>query len=207
MPFLLPNTPLLKEDNYVFFKGKNFPNHVRDKVFKIGFTQQIPRYISRFIAKGKYVDVDLDEVGLYPESTNTLYELRFGMKGNVLLYPRYPSNVYYNVLEKSGYVPPDDLSDVDKRYIGCYTETDIPYDANPPVLVEYTVKEFDKVVYRLYADSIEDEKVIIRCIVNRCQLVKLDEDEEKEVKENWNDYIAKGILRVIPHPKLIRWEV
>ena len=87
MPFLLPNTPLLKEDNYVLFRGKLFPEHVANKIFKIGFTQQIPRYISKFIAKAKYVDIDLKEVGLYPESTNTLYELRFGMKGNVLLYP------------------------------------------------------------------------------------------------------------------------
>ena len=74
-------------------------------------------------------------------------------------------------------------------------------------MVEYTVKDFDGIIYRLYADSIEDEKVILRCVVNRCQLVELKEDEEKEVKKNWDDYIARGILRVIPHPKLIRWEV
>lgn len=207
MPFLT-NDPLLKEDNYVFFRGGDFPDHVANKIFKIGFTQQIPRYISKFIANGKYVDIELDKVGLYPESVSTLFELRFGFKGNVLLYPRYPTTQYFNVLEKSGFTPPDDPStDPDKRYIGCYTSVDAPFDVNPPLLAEYTVKNFDTIVYRIYADSVEDEKVVIRCIVNRCQLIELDEDEEKEVKENWDDYIAKGILRIIPHPKLIRWEV
>jgi hypothetical protein len=174
---ILPE-PLLKVGHYIHFsKGWKKPE-LEDKFFKIVVTQQIPVYIWRIIESGKSVDIVLEDEGLYPEDPESFYEIAFKMKGeNCILYPRLPSTDYYNKLEKSGFVP--DLADDNKRYIGGYTEEDF----KEGILKEYTVnKDWQSdIVYRIYNDSPEDEHVVLRTTVNRCQIKEVIGKEREDV--------------------------
>jgi len=187
--------PLLKRGYYVHF-SKNWHELFADKYFVIGPTQQIAHKLHRIINQGKEHDIDLEEVGLIPTNPETLYEILAGFKGNLLLYPRLPSTDWYLKLEKSGFVPvPDD--DV-KRYIGCYTQEDMPYDKL--LFREYTVKEMETPMYRFYNDSTEPEKLVLRLVVNRCHLIR------ELTKEEVEEIIRKRIpVREIPHYKDMVW--
>ncbi len=204
---IVKNLPMLDSGVLVYFNGKRFPDRFADKMFRVVATQQIPVYITEYIEGFSYIDLQLSDYGLYPDSNETLYELRFGLDGNGkgLLYVRYPTTTYYNTLEDPKWQT--SLEDITKRYIGCYSEKDIPFDEFPPRLIEYTVKSFDEIVYRIYNDSTEFDKFILRCIVNRCLIKEIKEEDVNEIKENMEYYVANGSLRVIDHPSLLRWEV
>jgi len=168
--------PLLKERFYVYFtKGWK---ELGDKFFEIKVTQQIPREVWKILDVGKTHDLVLKDEGFIPENPKTLYEVYVGLKGNVLLYPRLPSTKYFLALEKSGFVP--NPADDELRYLGAYTEADTPYDE--PRLRFYAVKDMEPPVFRLYCDSIEPEKAVLRFIVNRCRIEPVTPEIEKALR-------------------------
>ena len=204
---LVKNLPMLGSGILVYFNGKRFPENFADKMFRVVATQQIPVSIVRYIDKGSYEDILLSDVGLYPESYETLYELRFGLdgNGNGILYVKYPTTSYYNTLEDPKWQT--NLSDPTKRYIGGYPEREIPSNVFPPRLIEYTVKSFDEILYEIYNDGDEADKFILNCIVNRCLIKEVDKGKVEEVMSNMEYYVSSGALRIIDHPSLMRWEV
>jgi len=195
--------PYIVTGQYIFFKGgwKDKEN----KIYRAGYTQTFPNRFSFIVSAGSTHDFKLEDKGLYPESTETFYELAWGMKGNAILQVRLPSTAYYNILEKSGFEPNDALTS--NQYVGGYMEEDMPYDANPLIFREYVVKDHETIVYRLKAESFENEKILLRCVVNRVQLVGLDKREEEYVKRNTDELLARDMLRILYFWKLVRWEV
>ena len=89
------------------------------------------------------------------------------MKGMPFMYPMY-NNSYYQKLEVTGIYP--DTGDRNLRYLGFFDELDSPFEA--PRLREYTVKDQQPPVLRLYNDHINDEPLIIRFIINRCRILE-----------------------------------
>jgi hypothetical protein len=196
--------PFLKFGHYVLFSSK-WKDPIGDTVRKVLMAQQIPRYKSYIVSAGRYVDVDLSTgSGFYPDSPSSLFEILFGMKSgsppNVILYPRLPSTEYFMKLEESGQVPPDNpATDDDLRLIGGLTEDDI--NMEKPRLRIYTLKRdyMDRIVLRIYNNSADVTKVILRGTVNRIKLSKpVSEDEKKEI-------IKSGRYRWIPHWEDIKW--
>ena len=189
--------PLLKESWYLYFtKGWGIDGKIiEDRFYEVDLTQQIGYDIARIIAVGSTYDVVFLDQGLVPENPWTLYEVLMGLKGNVLMYPRLPSTDWYLKLEKSGFVP--DPTDAAKRYIGAYVEADSPYDK--PKLRAYTIKDLEPPVLRLYTDSIEHEKAVLRFMVNRCKLKTVNAETEKRLR-------AKQLpFREIKHYSLMRY--
>ena len=191
----LTQEPLIKANSYVYFEGKSFPDAVKHKLFRVRLTQTFSYYLTYFIAPNESVTVELEKVGLYPEQVDTLYELRFSLKGNVLLYVNYPTTTYYYRLEKSGFET--DPRDARRRYIGVLTEEDF----KDYKLCIYTVKNMDSINLELFNDSFEIEKAVVKVTVNRCKIDECGKDEFERVMGNRDDYIAKNMLRVIVHPR------
>jgi len=200
MPELLAvPEPLLKVGFFVHF-SKGWDKKFEDKLFQLEVVQQIPRYVHRIIESGATMDIKLEDEGYYPTSPRTLYEILFGFKGeNIILYPMLPGTDYYLKLEESGFIPVP--TDDNKRYLGGYTEEDMPY--KQPMLREYVLKKdfMETIVYRLYNDSPEDEHFVLRGIVNRCKLGREVVGKEKE------DILKRRppLFREIPHWTVIKW--
>lgn len=200
---ILTDEPLLKVGQYVYLKGVDYPKDFRDRIFRVVVTQQINYMRTLYLNVDESYDFPLDDNGLYPTSTKTLYEVRTGMKGEAILYPMFPTTTYYNALEDSGYQP--DPNDPVRRYIGMYTSEDIPTSVFPPRLAEYPVKEFSSIVYKIVNDSIEPEKIILKFLVNRCEVVPVSDDEKERILSHIDDYISLGMLRVINSPSMAKW--
>jgi len=175
MPALLVHPePFLKPRQYVYFTDSWNVTHVKGKFFVVTNTQQIV-YEKVFILPAQgFTTYLLDEdSGLLPERVNTLYEMYVGVKGNALIYVRWPSTDYLNRLEKAEFVPPEpdalsSTANVERRYIGFFDETVTPY--YQPKYREYTIKDMEPIQYVIYNDSVKSEKVVLRFIVNRCRI-------------------------------------
>ena len=187
MAFELLTTPpsLLREGHIIHFEG-DWPDSKKDKWFRVDRAWQIKFDVARIVASADSQDLRFeaaagsDPVGntnlaLIPDKPGTVYELLMGMKGNLLAYPRYADSFLLS-LEKSGVTP--STSDVDLRYLGFYDEEDSPFEA--PRLREYTVKDQETPVLRLYNDGTIAEKMVLRFIVNRCKLLQVDPSSVSE---------------------------
>jgi len=184
--------PLLKVGQYVRF-SEGWEEKYAEQVYVVEAAQQIPRKLWLVIQNGIYYDLDLKDVGFYPTSPKSLYEIVFKMRGeNIILYPRLPSTEYFNKLEEPGFTP-EPLDD-NLRYIGGYTEEDFKEGR----LREYTIKDMDKIVYRLYNDSPEDEHIRLEAIVNRLKIRRVSDEVARRVLEQVR-------YRDIPHYKAVRW--
>jgi hypothetical protein len=190
--YIVSVEPLLKVGQYVHF-SEGWDEKLADKVFVVEAAQQIPFKLWLVLESGMAYRLVLPEAGLYPDSSKTLYEILFKMRGeNVILYPMLPSTEFYNRLEKSGFVPnpQDDVL----RYLGGYTEEDFREGR----LREYTLKDMDTIVYLLYNDSPQDEHIRLEAVVNRLKIKKVPDDVAKRVLEQVR-------YREISHYKVVRW--
>jgi len=174
---LIHPEPFLKPRQFVYFTESWNVDHVKGKFFKVVQTQQITYEKVYIIDKQKHTTLTLDEdSGLLPERVNTLYEMYIGMKGNVLMYVRWPSTDYFARLEKAEFVPPepDQLATLtDRRYIAYLDETITPY--HQPRYREYTIKDMEPIQLVLYNDSVKPEKVVLRFLINRCKIEEIGE--------------------------------
>ena len=178
---LIRPEPFLKPRQYVYFTSSWNIERVAGKFFEVVRTQQLTYEKAIILQENNYYTFTMNEdSGLLPDRTNTLYEMYIGIKGNVLMYIRWPSTDYFMRFEKAELKPaePERLStDVDKRYISVIDQTISPYDK--PRYREYTIKEMEPIALVFFNDSIDDEKVVLRFLVNRCMLVETEEKPEK----------------------------
>ena len=78
---------------------------------------------------------------------------------------------------------------------------DIPPE-EPKMLREYTVRDMrDTIKYTLVNPSYKDEKIVLKFTVNRVKLADPTEEEKTLIEQNWDDYVAKGLLRIIRYPR------
>lgn len=178
---LLTTEPaLLRESHLLRFAG-NWPAAKKDKWFMVDRSYQIKYDVSRIVSSGDSQDLRFeaasgsDSVGannlaLVPKAEDTVYELLVGIKGNVLVYPRYYDRYLLSLEGASGIGP--DVTDAEQRYLGFYDEMDSPFEA--PRLREYVVAAQETPVVRLYNDHSQAERVVLRFIVNRCRILVVD---------------------------------
>jgi len=148
--------------------------------FKVVRTQQIPYDRAYLIAPNATEEFYLDDhnaalgdLALYPDNSNSLYEILLGMKsssGGVLCYPRAPENEWFESLEQGGYLP--DTANPTLRYLSPFTEEITPCDR--PTVRFYTVKDDEGVGILLYNDTDVTQKVVLCWLVNRCLIDKVD---------------------------------
>jgi len=61
------------------------------------------------------------------------------------------------------------------RYLGAYDEISTPY-ANPRLRL-HVVKDQEPMILRIYNDSFESDKIVLRALVNKCKLAEISEAE------------------------------
>ena len=189
---------LLEKGNYVRFLSpeENFsPTFKANVIYQVKSNVQVVFYTAFIIPPGDVslvkLNNDEDALGLYPENPKTLYEVLVGFGGteDIIIYPMMPSTDYLLYLEKAGMRPNPGLPQL--RYLGMYTTSDSP--VNNPRLVLYFVKDMDQFALQLYnTNTKEDEKLIVRFVINKCYLEEVREEVKAPVKD-------------ILHYKLLRW--
>ena len=200
-------TPELLKPRYVVHFSKGFKKEWVERYFRVTRVQQLGHEKHRIIASNTSHDIDLsgelaEHGGLYPDLPNSLFEILIGWKPKqALMYPRLPTTDYFQKLEMTGWVPPsaDNIAtEHELRYVGEFSGEDSPYDQ--PKLRIHAVKDMAALALRFYADSPEDEKVVVKFTVNRC---KVDEVRYGDLTEK-----EKAAVREIYHYSLVgagRW--
>jgi len=197
----LTKADYLKVGQYVFLKGRWRSvggAYLEDALFKVKKADAF-NYTKAYIMKqGESGTISFDDdLKLYPENYDTLYEIGVGMIGNGKLFVRIPSDRYYHYLESEGVLTSVDAT----TEVGGYTEEDIP-PVEPKILREYTIRDMrDTIKYTLVNSSHKDEKIIIKFTVNKVKLEDVSADERALIEQNWDDYVAKGLLRIIRYPR------
>jgi len=197
----LTKADYIRVGQYVFLKGKwriHGGEYLEDRLYKVTKADAFSYNKAYIIKKGEQGDLDLKEdLKLYPEEYDTLYEIGVGMLGNGKLFIKLPSDKYYYYLEEQGII--GEVSPTAE--IGGFTEEDIP-PTEPKILREYTVRDMrDTIKYTIVNPSYKDEKVVLKFTVNRVKLADPTEEERTLVEQNWDDYVAKGLLRILRYPR------
>lgn len=175
---LLSETPSLLKERHVVHFSKGWPEAFRGKYFRVVQAPQQIHYEAAYIisaGSGNTFDVDFDKPpagdvtavykSLIPEQPDSLYEILIGLKGLVVLFPRY-NNSYFNQLETSNVVP--DPADTRRKFLGSFSYRDSPYWS--PRLREYTVQKQQPPQLRLFNDMPNEERVVLHFLVNRCRI-------------------------------------
>ena len=197
----LTKSDYLRVGQYVYLKGVwriSGGARLEDAIFKVVKADQFDYTKSYIIKQGEQGELDLeDDLSLYPEEFDTLYEIGVGMIGNVKLFIKLPSDKFYYFLEDQGY-----LATVGPTTeIGGFTEEMIP-PTEPKVLREYTIRDMkDSIRYVLVNSSYKDEKAVLKFTVNRVKLMEVVGEEKNNILQNLDDYVSKGILRIIQYPR------
>ena len=186
---------------YVFLKGKwriQGAEWLQDQLFKVISATKFNYRKAYTVKQGEQGDLDLDsDLSLYPEEYNTLYEIGVAMIGDGKLFIKLPSDKYYYYLEKTGIIATVDTT----TEVGGITEKLIP-PKEPKRMREYTIRDMrDKIKYTIVNPSYQDEKIIMDFTVNKVKLVPPTDEERSKVVENWNEYLANGLLRIIRYPR------
>ena len=203
---LLAESPSLLQEGYIvrFSEGWEDTTNKANRWFQVFQALSFRYDAPRIIASGDTQDLAFDlltgnslgnvNLGLIPESSETVYELLIGLSGsdNLLIYPRY-ANSYYLELEASGITP--DVTDARRRYLGFYSPSDSPKEA--PRLREHTVNKMQAPVLRVYNDSNIAQKLDLHFIVNRCHIMEI-------TPGNFSEAIRQR-ARMIRHYKTAKW--
>ena len=180
---------MLKENDTVKFIG-DFTDSIKSgDTFIVERTAQVNYEISIILPPTDTTTIDLTEVGLYPESEKTLYEILVGLKGgkDILIYPQIPAGKYVWRLEKSLMTPNPSRENL--RYLGEISVDDSPY--NDPRLRIHTIKDLEPLLFVLYNDGSDYEKLVMKFFVNKCKIEKIEGIAE--------------VTRKILHFDLLRW--
>lgn len=181
---LLTEVPRLLREGHVMHFSVKWPSDWAGKYFRVDIAQQMEYHVHRIVAPGTSApanqDISFDKpagggvsnayISLLPESDETVYEMLMGIKGVVLVYPRY-NDEYFLKLEVSGVHP--DLTNVDLRFLGGYGQAHSPYYA--PKLREHTVTDQTPPVLRLFNPVMNDEAIDLVFTVNRCKVSEVTE--------------------------------
>jgi len=140
------------------------------RFYRVKRQQCVSYDLHYFINVDKKIDVLINEDnGLEPTSPFTLYQILFGLKqsgAGVILYSMWPQGNYISQLQKVGMRPYTDKPD--KRYLGGWTEEESP--ASDPHLLEWVLKDYNPVNWRIYNDSPNAQKLIISMKINKLKL-------------------------------------
>jgi len=186
--------PLLLPRQYVKFTGADFTDFVREgDTFRIERTQQIVYEQTLILPSSDYTQIDLNDIGLYPTNINTLYEILVGLKGgkDILIYPQVPAGKYFARLEESELFP--NFATPQLRYIGFIDAKTTPVDE--PKLRIHTVKDLEPIIFILYNDGSDYEKLVMKFLINRCRLVRLSAEEAEQIE----------VYREIQHYEALTW--
>lgn len=185
---LLTEVPQLLKEGYVMHFTDQWKKEWEDKWFKVQIAQQIRYDVSRtlLIGTSDYLDVSFqepgtgtvsnDKISLRPYSPHTVYEILLGIEGLCRVYPMY-NNDYFQKLEENGVVPK--LTDASLAHMGFFTSEISPYWA--PKLREYTVKDQEPPVLRLWNPWTVEEKCILHFTVNRCKVLEVNPQTLSEI--------------------------
>ena len=195
---LFTETPkLLQPGDYVKFVGKDFTDEVRaGEMFKITRVQQITYDYAVILPPSDTTLIDLSEesgIGLYPTNSNSLFEILVGLKGGkeMLLYIQIPAGKYLGRLEKAELYP-NPVNPL-LRYISPITVDDTPY--TEPKLRIHTIKDFEPIIFQIYNDGSDYEKLVFHFLINRCYMERLTPEEAAKVEK----------YREILHYEYMRW--
>jgi len=200
---LLTEVPLLLKEKQILHFSEGWGSDWADKWFRAVISHPMEYDVHRIVqaGTGNTQDLDFDKpsgggvsatyLSLLPESEQTIYEILLGIKGLVFVYPRY-NNTYFLKLETTKVIP--DVTDADLKFLGFYDERWSPYYA--PRLREYTVEDQTPPVLRLYNPMPDDERCVLRFIVNRLKVIQVDpadlsEQDKSRAREvkHYSDYI------------------
>ena len=196
---LFTKTPeRLKENSYVRFVGADFTDYVKEgDTFKITRTQQVVYEQAFIIPSSDYTQLDLSSetttsLGLYPTGLDTLYEVLIGFKGgkDILVYPQIPAGKYFARLEKPELFPNFAMTQL--RYLGYYDVLTTPHDE--PKLRIYTIKDLEPILFVVYNDGPDYEKIIMKFFVNKCLMERVKPEE-----------VPMAEVREIIHYEALRW--
>ena len=197
---IFTKTPdLLLPRQYVKFTGEDFTDYIREgDMFKIVRTQQIVYEQSVIIPSGDYTQIDLSSetttsLGLYPMNLDTLYEILVGLKGgkDILIYMQIPAGKYFARLEKPELFPNPLTPQL--RYIGFIDVETTPVDE--PKLRIHTVKDLEPLIFVIYNDGPDYEKLVMKFIVNRCFMQRVPPEEAAKIE----------VYREIQHYTALTW--
>ena len=196
---LFTETPsLLQPRHCVKFTGKDFTDYVReDDMFKINKTQQIIYEQAIILPPSDFVQLDLSSetttsLGLYPTSIETLYEILVGLKGgkDMLIYIQVPAGKFFARLEKPELFPNPTVPQL--RYISTIDVDTTPY--KEPKLRIHTIKDLEPVIFIVYNDGSDYEKLIFRFLINKCKITRVPPEEAARI----------DVYREIEHYEAVR---
>ncbi|MHA1288831.1 MAG: hypothetical protein ACTSPB_15675 [Candidatus Thorarchaeota archaeon] len=188
---------LLQPGDCVKFVGQDFTDEIREgEMFRITRVQQITFDYSVIIPSGDFTQIDLSAetgIGLYPTNSKSLFEILVGLKGgkDMLLYIQIPAGKYLGRLEKAELYPDPAVPQL--RYISPITADDTP--VREPKLRIHTVKDFEPIIFQIYNDGSDYEKLVFHFLINRCYMERLTPEEAAEVEK----------YREILHYEHMRW--
>ena len=185
---LLVDTPMLLKEGHIVHFSEGWRNEKEKKFFKVLTTQQLTYDVIRIVSPGNanIQDIDFEApnqggvsdayISMLPVNTKTMYECLIGFKGICMVYPRY-GNRYQLQLEESQCLPtPSDTTYL--AWMGYFDSVQSPYFA-PKVRV-YTLKDQEPPHWYLFNPYQDDEKIVIRNVVNKCLLELLPTPSEQE---------------------------
>jgi len=196
---LFTETPsLLQPRHYVKFTGKDFTDYIYEgDMFRIDKTQQIIYEQAIILPPGDYTQLDLSSetttsLGLYPTSIETLYEILVGLKGgkDMLIYIQVPAGKFFARLEKPELFPNPAVPQL--RYISTIDVDATPY--KEPKLRIHTVKDLEPIIFIVYNDGSDYEKLVFRFLVNKCKMIRVSPEEATRV----------DVYREIEHYEAVR---
>lgn len=200
----LTSQDYIRIGQYVYLEGvwrKGKGVSLEDTIIKITKADRFDYTKAYILKRGEQGTLDLkDNLKLYPTEYDTLYEIGVGMIGNTKLFIKLPSDKMYYYLEEEGIFS----TATPTTEVGGLTEEDIP-PIEPKKLREYTVRDMrDRIAYVIVNPSYKDEKAVLKFTVNKLKFEVLKEEEAEKIKENIDEYVSKGLLRILRYPREVR---
>jgi len=135
----------------------------------------------------------------YNEKTNTnrIWQLIFGIKGQVYIYVELPSDIHRHGLPKVPKPSPD------LREISHFEEWMSPYQ-EPTFLTEHFMMKpgFDRIAFSAYNPQDIDIKPWLNIFVNRMVTERIGTEQNgvlKPTANRWKEILEKLYKRVVPH--------
>ena len=208
---LFTDVPRFLQEKHIVHFSSEFKAETADlanNYYRISNTQQVSFDRHYILPSGSnppaggvtndYKDITLSNAAtgkenIYPDTENELYEVLVGFEGDVLAFPMIPGSRHFYKLAYTGMLP--DATDNTKRYIGPWKKVDSPY-YNPKLRLCFVYK-LTPLKLRLYVDSADQyEKVILRFLINRCNIQKITPTSEEVSKARLVKYyseLGKGV--------------
>ncbi len=175
---------------FISESDKYAPTIKANVFYEVKRTQQIPYTFSLILPPADGTLIKLDDIGLYPERRNSVYQLIIGFGGSsdILIYPMIPETDYFLRLEKAEYAPNPAVESL--RYLGCLTKEDSPIQ--DPKLEIITVKDYETVAFNIFNPTSVYKKLIVDILVNRCLIEEVPKEEKVNI---WRDILDYRLLR------------